>query len=91
MDEMKAIYGTTILFIVVGIVAVVIGTDNVAVAQQPTDPMYWCSVSRSQVSNERDAALAQIEALKLNNAALAARVRELEAKAAISKETKPNE
>ena len=57
-------------------------------AQQPTDAMYWCSISRSQVSNERDAALAQIEALKINNATLANRVKELEAKA---KETKPNE
>jgi hypothetical protein len=59
-------------------------------AQQPqgVDPIFWCDISRSQVSHERDAALAQIEALKFRNASLDARVKELEVKA---KEARPNE
>lgn len=53
---------------------------SVAVAQQPSDAIYWCNVSRSQISIERDASLAQIEVLKAQNATLQARVKDLEAK-----------
>jgi hypothetical protein len=49
-----------------------------ATAQQPTDAVYWCNISRAQVSQERDASLAQIEALKMRNAALEAKIKELE-------------
>lgn len=49
-----------------------------ATAQQSSDPIYWCNVSRAQVSQERDASLAMIEALKTRNAALEAKVKELE-------------
>jgi hypothetical protein len=63
------------------------GAAGAAVAQQlqGADPIFWCDLSRSQVSHERDAALAQIEALKFHNASLDARVKELEAKAAAPK------
>lgn len=75
--------------------AVTINTDAAN-----TNPLFWCDASRFQVLHERDASLAQIEVLKLNNAVLAARVKELEvvirgastnAPAVIPKETKPNE
>jgi hypothetical protein len=52
---------------------------------QGADPIFWCDLSRSQVSHERDASLAQIEMLKYRNAALEARIKELEAKAQESK------
>jgi hypothetical protein len=41
-----------------------------AIGQQAdgTDPNFWCNVSRSQVSAERDAGLAQIEKMKLASA-----------------------
>jgi hypothetical protein len=70
------------------LICILFGT---AIAQQPqgADPIFWCDLSRSQVSHERDAALAQIEALKFRNASLDARVKELEAKA--KEATKPNE
>ena len=54
-----------------------------ATAQQPTDAIYWCNISRAQVSQERDASLAQIEALKMRNAALESKFKELEAAAKI--------
>lgn len=41
----------------------------------PTDPVYWCNVSRSQVSAERDSGLSQIEIYK-------ARVKELDTQVA---------
>jgi hypothetical protein len=76
-------------FAAIGVIGWAMATA-LSFAQQPqgTDPIFWCDLSRSQVSHERDAALAQIEALKFRNASLDARVKELEAKA---KEAKPNE
>lgn len=56
----------------------VLWTGAAALAQQPSDPIYWCNISRAQVSGERDAALAQIEALKARSAAMEARIKELE-------------
>jgi hypothetical protein len=62
------------------VAAVVLMVASIAVsAQQPSDAIYWCNVSRAQISQERDAALAQIETLKIH-------VKELEDKA-----TKPTE
>ena len=46
-------------------------------AQQPSDPVYWCNVSRAQISNERDSALAQVETLKLRISALEAKANEM--------------
>ncbi len=46
-----------------------------------TNPIFWCDISRSQVSHERDAALAQIEQMKVINMQQAARIKELEAAA----------
>ena len=69
----------------------VVLAGHAAAQQQPqgADPIFWCDLSRSQVSHERDAGLAQIEIMKFRNAALEARVRELEAK--IKEAPKPNE
>lgn len=52
-----------------------------AYSQQPSDAIYWCNISRAQISGERDNALAQLETMKLNTATLNARIKELEAKA----------
>lgn len=65
-------------------------------AQEPngTNPIFWCDMSRSQVSHERDASLAQIEILKLRNAQLEAKIKDMEAKAkqaSPEKGTAPNE
>ncbi len=47
-----------------------------AVAQMaPSDPLYWCNVSRSQVLAERDSGLSQIEIYK-------ARLKELDTQVA---------
>lgn len=59
-----------------------------------TEPIFWCDMSRSQVSHERDAGLAQIEILKIRNAQLEAKIKDMEAKAkqpAAEKGASPNE
>ncbi len=59
----------------------VAGILGVAAQQlQPSDAIYWCNISRSQISSERDATMAQVETLKLNIATLNARIKELEAR-----------
>ena len=69
------------------ITALVLASSAGALAQEDgTQPIFWCDISRSQVSHERDAALAQIETLKRINANLDARIKALEAKA---QEVKP--
>jgi hypothetical protein len=67
---------TQIVAVVVFLLAVVVA----AYAQETpgADPVYWCDVSRSQISHERDIALAQIERLKLANAQLSAKIKTLE-------------
>jgi hypothetical protein len=78
----------TVMLTITGVIFVMLGVLMAQPVPQNTDPVFWCDLSRSQVSHERDAGLALIEALKLRNASLDARVKELEAKA---KEAKPNE
>jgi hypothetical protein len=53
-------------------ILLLLGT-TIAIGQQAdgTDPIFWCNVSRSQVSAERDAGLAQIERMKLASAQVA--------------------
>lgn len=54
------------------VVALFLAVATAAGAQEATgtDPVFWCDISRSQVSHERDAALAQIEKLKITNTRL---------------------
>lgn len=48
-------------------VVVLLGATSALAQNAATDPVFWCDISRSQISHERDAGLAQIEALKLRN------------------------
>jgi hypothetical protein len=50
---------------------------TIAYSQQPSDPVYWCNLSRAQISNERDSALAQVETLKQRISALEAKATEM--------------
>jgi hypothetical protein len=78
------------------ILATLLLMSTPTLAQQQTngtDPIFWCDISRGQVSHERDAALADIERLKIANANLAAKIKELEMKAneSAAEKGKPNE
>lgn len=83
------------LFLAVAITACICITIALAVAQESTgtDPVFWCDISRSQVSHERDAALAQIERLKIVNARLEERIKAMEtaAKKPQAPEVQPDE
>lgn len=78
----RTIFGLFMLAANPFVVAVIVLTSGFYVLAQPaapTDPVYWCNISRSQVSQERDFSLAQIEVLKARNTAMEARIKELEA------------